>query len=249
LPEFDPEDIARAAVESGFRATGFTVKPETWTDTTTKRVQDILRGTGVEVLDVEPVWIGADGVVNDGHRHILDVGQALGAKNALIVSSCTDEVANRRAFEQLAIHSEKCGLRACFEFLRITAVTRLSQALSIVEDVGHPAGGVLVDSIHLARCGEFDRLASVDPKWMPYAQFCDGRATCGEDYQSLLNDAVDERLLPGEGALPLREALAIFRPDLPLALEIRSRALRENYPDPVNRARRVLEQANQYFGY
>ncbi len=249
LPEFSPEEIARAAVESGFKATGFTVKPEEWTAETTRRVQDILRGTGVEVLDVEPVWIGADGKINDGHRLILDVGAALEAKNALIVSSCTDEALNRRAFEELAVYSERCGLRACLEFLRITAIQKLSQALAIVEDVGHPAGGVLVDSIHLARCGEFNLLQRVDPKRMPYTQFCDGRATCAEDYQSLLADAVDERMLAGEGALPLRESLKIFKSDIPLALEVRSKALRDQYPDPVARARRVLENAKCYLGY
>lgn len=248
LPEFSPEEIARAAVESGFKATGFTVKPDEWTAATTRRVQDILRGTGVEVLDVEPVWIGADGQINDGHRMILNVGAELGAKNALIVSSCSDDDRNRRAFEALAIHAESCGLRACLEFLRITAIQKLSQALAIVEAVGHPAGGVLVDSIHLARCGEFHRLPEVDPKWMPYTQFCDGRATCGEDYQSLLADAVDERMLPGEGALLLRESLQIFRPDIPLALEIRSKALRDAFPDPVARARRVLDSARRYLG-
>ena len=249
LPEFSPEDIAKAAVESGFRATGFTVKPEEWTDQTTRNVQSILRGTGVEVLDVEPVWIGADGRITDGHRKILDVGAALDAKNALVVSSCADETQNRRAFEQLAEYSARCGLRACLEFLRITSIQKLSQALGIVEAVGHPAGGVLVDSIHLARCHEFELLSTVDPKWMPYAQFCDGRASCAEDHQSLLADAVDERLLPGEGALPLRESLQIFREDIPLALEIRSKALREQYPDPVARARRVLESATSWFGY
>jgi sugar phosphate isomerase/epimerase len=249
LPEFEPEEIARAAVESGFKAVGFTVKPETWTDATTRRVLDILAGTGVDVLDVEPVWIGADGAINDGHRRILDVGRALGASNALIVSSCPDETQNCRAFEILARHAAGHGIRACLEFLRITAVTHLSQALRIVETVGNPAGGVLVDSIHLARCHEFDLLRDVDPKWMPYAQFCDGRAACAEDYQSLLTDAVDERSLPGEGELPLRDTLEIFRPDLPLALEIRSRPLRESFPDPVARAAHVLTGAKRYFGY
>ena len=247
LPEFAPEQVAEAAAASGFKAVGFTVVPETWTDATTARVQDILGGAGVAVLDVEVIWIGADGVVNDGHRKILDVGGALGARNALIVSSCTDEAANCRAFATLAEHADRYRIRACLEFLRITAVTHLSQALRIVETVAHPAGGVLIDTIHLARCGEFHLLPKVDPRWLPYAQFCDGPATCAEGYQSLLTDAVDLRSLPGEGELPLQDVLSVLNADLPLALEIRSRRLRESYPDHVARARRVLESATAYF--
>jgi sugar phosphate isomerase/epimerase len=247
LPEFAPEQVAQAAVESGFEAVGFTVVPETWTDTTTARVQAILQPAGVGVLDVEVIWIGADGRVTDGHRKILDVGGALGAKNALIVSSCTDDAKNCDAFAILAEHASQHNIRACLEFLRITAVTHLSQALRIIETVGHPAGGILVDTIHLARCREFHLLRSVDPRWLPYSQFCDGNVDCAEDYQSLLTDAVDLRSLPGEGGLPLQDVLSVLRADLPLALEIRSRQLREEFPNHVARARHVLTRARAYF--
>jgi len=248
LPEFTPEQVAQAAAESGFEAVGFTVAPESWTDATTSKVQAILQAAGVSVLDVEVIWIGADGAVTDGHRKILDVGGALGAKNALIVSSCTDEVKNCHAFATLAEHASRYNIRACLEFLRITAVTHLSQAVRIVESAGHPAGGVLIDTIHLARCREFHLLRSVDPGLLPYSQFCDGNVDCAEDYQSLLADAVDLRSLPGEGGLPLQDVLAVLHPDLPLALEIRSRKLREDFPNHVARARHVLNSAKAYFG-
>ncbi len=247
LPEFTPEEVAQAAVLSGFEAVGFTVDPKTWTDTTTAKVQAILQPAEVSVLDVEVIWIGVDGLVTDGHRRILDVGGALGAKNALIVSSCTDDVKNCHALATLAEHASRYNIRACLEFLRITAVTHLSQALRIIEAVGHPAGGILVDTIHLARCKEFHLLPSVDPRWLPYAQFCDGNVDCAEDYQSLLTDAVDLRSLPGDGGLPLRDVLAVLRADLPLALEIRSRKLREDFPDHVARAKHVLTRAGAYF--
>ncbi|MEZ5599192.1 MAG: sugar phosphate isomerase/epimerase [Pseudomonadales bacterium] len=246
LPEFEPTVLAEAAVEAGFPAVGFTVRPETWTDAVTATVQSTLRAGNVDVLDVEVIWIGEDGQVTDGHRRILDVGGELGARNALIVTSCTDFGRNCRAFEQLAEHAHRYGIRACLEFLRICAVTHLTQALAIVETVGHPAGGVLIDTLHLARCAQFDKVSNADPARLPYVQFCDGNADCADDYQKLLEDAVDLRALPGEGALPLRGVLSALAPDVPLSLEIRSRALREAYPEPVARARHVLECTHRY---
>ena len=47
------------------------------------------------------------------------------------------------------------------------------------------------------------------------------------------------RLLPGDGALPLRELIDAV-PDVPLSLELRSASVREAYPDPLERSVAVL---------
>ena len=56
--------------------------------------------------------------------------------------------------------------------------------------------------------------------------------------RDLRDEALHGRLLPGDGALPLRAALAAV-PDVPLSVELRSAALMTRYPDPTERARAV----------
>jgi sugar phosphate isomerase/epimerase len=64
--------------------------------------------------------------------------------------------------------------------------------------------------------------------------------------QAYLEDAVDGRSAPGEGGLPLAALLNALPAGIPLSLEVRSRRYREQYPDPVARARAVLEQTRRF---
>ena len=66
------------------------------------------------------------------------------------------------------------------------------------------------------------------------------------DYATILEEAVDGRLMPGEGALPLRRLLAALPETLPIAPEVRAKWLREKYPAAADRAREILE-SNQRF--
>ena len=58
----------------------------------------------------------------------------------------------------------------------------------------------------------------------------------------------DRIVLPGDGAFPLAELIDVLRPDLPLSVELRSKALRETYGDPVERARVVLAATMKSLG-
>ena len=60
-------------------------------------------------------------------------------------------------------------------------------------------------------------------------------------------DAIDGRLAPGEGSIPVAEMARALPPDLPISLEIRSRHYREQYPDPLERARAILERTQAFF--
>jgi sugar phosphate isomerase/epimerase len=137
-------------------------------------------------------------------------------------------------------------MRAVFEFLMISAVRTLDEAAAIVRDVAHPAAGVLVDALHLQRGGATPAaVAALDPAWLPYAQLCDAPFVLPAD-ATYLSDAVDGRCAPGEGELPLRELLLALPAGIPQSLEVRSLAYRTRYPDPVQRARAVLEQTRRF---
>lgn len=247
LPEFSPEIVARAAVQSGFDATGIWVEPSTWTDATTRAVLETLDGT-IPVLDVEVIWLkpGAD---NPDHLRILDIGLALGAANALVVSSDSDPAASARKFRTLCKHVEGTKLRVALEFGLFTEVRTIDDALAILKEVDHPSAALLIDPLHLSRSGGTpEKIRSVDRALLSYAQFCDASEQMPDlnDVQAIIHEAIDLRLMPADGALPLNELLRALPAGLPLSIELRSKALRDDYPDPVERAQ-ALERATRKF--
>ena len=132
--------------------------------------------------------------------------------------------------------------RAALEFGIFTEVKNLAKARTIVAAVAHPLAAILIDPIHADRCGStVAEIAAVDPALRPYAQFCDARGARPDraDFDAIIIDAIDLREQCGEGALPLTAMLAALPKNLPLSIELRSRALREAYADPFARARLV----------
>lgn len=247
LPEFQPEQVAEAAAQAGYELAGFTIEPETWSASRTTRLRSQLTALGVEVLDVEVVWIPEGGVLDEGHRLIVDVGAELGAQNVLVVSRETDVGRNAAALHQLCEWAQPAGMRVALEFLKIAQVTSFSTAHAIVQQCGHPAAAILIDPIHLQRAGEgVTPLANVDPHLFPYAQFCDGNLYCEDSFDDYLEDALDLRSAAGSGELPLGEILNCLPRNCPLSLEVRSKKLRDGYPDAADRAAVVLQQTQEF---
>jgi sugar phosphate isomerase/epimerase len=242
LPEFTPEQTATAAVAAGWPAVGIWVDPATWTPAIAAEVRARTTDAGVAILDVEVVWImpGAD---NPDHFRIIDAGAAIGARNVLVVSSDPDSAATADKFGRLVDHATAQGLRASLEFAAFTEVRSLAAALDVLERTGRPDAGLLVDPLHFARTGGApEDLRGVDPHRMPYAQFCDATATgpSPDDRDAIIEEALDQRLMPAEGALPLARLLKVLPPATPLSIELRSKPLREAWPDPTDRARALL---------
>jgi len=247
LPEFSPPEVTHASAKAGWPACGIWYDAETWTDTTTIETARAFKDTGIIPLDIEVVWINP-GDSDPNHRKLIEAGGEIGARNVLVVSSDPDRVATKRRFAEICDWAQAAGLNACLEFLRITEIKTLADALDVLADVDHPAGKLLIDPTHLARTGgDPDDLKKVPPGLLTYAQFCDGVAQLpDDDIQTILTEAIDGRLLPGEGAFPLDRLLDVLPDDLPLAVEVRSKHMRDTYPDPVERARVTLEATRAF---
>lgn len=242
LPEFSPQATASAAAAAGFKAVGLWVEPDDWTDRTSREVARIVADGGLRVLDAEVVWI-KPGPLDPKLLRILDIAAQIGAANVLVVSSDPDRDATAEKLGRLVDHASPSGVRVSLEFGAFTAVRDLSAALEVLERTGRAQAGLLVDPLHLARTGGRPRdMAGVAASRFVYAQFCDAPAVGADpdDVEAIIHEAIDLRLLPGEGALPLRALLDALPPGTPLSIEVRSRALRETYPDPAERARAVL---------
>jgi sugar phosphate isomerase/epimerase len=248
-PDFNPVETARAAAAAGYDAVGLWVEPKSWTGTTTREVRQIVADAGIFVLDVEVVWIlpGGD---NPDHFRIIDIGAQLGAKNVLVVSSDPDKAAAADKFGRLAAHAHSCGLRASLEFASFTRVRSLGAAMKVLKDANEASAGLLIDPLHFSRTGgRLSELMKVDPGRFAYAQFCDApaRGPSPRAVKSIVREALDLRTAPGEGGLPLSDLLAALPIDLPLSLEVRSKALRERYPDATERASALLADTKAWF--
>ena len=126
-------------------------------------------------------------------------GRRGGRQKLLIVSSEPDRDTTKH-LDDLCLHAERAGMRACLEYA-ITEGKTLDDALDVVNAVDHPAG----DS------GAFIMNADTPPenqeipeRWLSYAQLCDmperGVITDADEYFA---NAIDGRLAPGEGSIPL----------------------------------------------
>ena len=249
-PEITPADMVRVASDAGYNSVGLWVSPgDNWHRNTAGEVAAALHETGLVAIDVEVIWLQPGGKPDPLHHQIIALGGEVGAKNCLIVSSEPDREVTKHLYEDLCIHAERAGMRACLEYMAITEVKTLDDALDVVNAVDHPAGGILVDPFHHERVGhEPEKIREIPERWLSYAQLCDmperGVITDADAYFA---DAIDGRLAPGEGSIPVAAMTRALPADLPISLEIRSRYYRERYPDHVERARVILERTRAFF--
>jgi sugar phosphate isomerase/epimerase len=212
----------------------------TWSDIVCRDVAQRLGDTGLAALDIEPVIFGR------GDHHgaaVIDAAAALGARFLLVASGPAER---SEVVDQLGALGDLAATHApdltlVLEFLPIFSVATLADAAGIVTELDRPNLGVLVDTLHLARSGGMPAdLAGYDRAMFPYLQLADATAAPADaTLAGLREEALHGRLLPGDGELPLSDALDAL-PGVPISVELRSRHLCDTYPDPVERARLVL---------
>jgi sugar phosphate isomerase/epimerase len=146
-------------------------------------------------------------------------------------------------FAELCDAAATLGLRAVLEFIVFSVTKTLDQADRMVAQAANPSGGVLVDPLHLQRSGgspaQLARHVAANPARYPYAQICDAPLSAPRGGGgALYREAVEDRLAPGDGELPLLEVLAALPPDAALSVEAPVRA--DFHLTPTERARRVM---------
>lgn len=248
MPEFSPQQTVAAAAASGWPAVGIWYDPATWTPATTIEIRDRVADAGLVALDIEVIWL-KPGPDDPAHFAAIDAGAAIGARNVLVVTSEPEPARTAEKLQRLSDHAAPSGMRVCLEFAAFTTVGNVHAALAILDMAGCEDVGLLIDPLHLARTGGSPAdLAAIAPHRFPYAQFCDASASGPppSDVPAIIHEALDLRLMPGDGALPLCELLGVLPPETPLSVELRSAALRDGYPDPAERARALLTATQQW---
>jgi len=241
-----PVDMVAVAHEAGWPAVGIWFDGKVWDDKTSREVRQRLVDTGIVALDIEPIIPSVDG--NDFAEQLIEAAAVIGAQHILFTSRLKDQARTTERYQQVCELAEPHGIVVVCEFLPIFPLNTLSMAAEIVGTSGASNGGVLIDNLHLSRSGSsMDDVKAMPIDLFPYLQICDAPAQCPTDFTGLLDEALNGRLCPGEGSLPIVELLEAI-PAVPLSFEVRSKFLRD-IADPVVRAKYLLKYAQQSCGH
>lgn len=246
LPEFEPPEVVSAAEAAGFEMVGIWFDVQTWSPARAREVRRRLDGTGLVALDMEPIFVTPEG---DTGFELIDAAAEIGARNVLAVSRGLEPARFAERFVALCDHAAPAGINVVVEPTLLYSVTTLAEAEQVVALAGRPNGAILADNLHLDRAGgePLAALRRLDPALLPYVQLCDAPAKPPDGSRAgLMDDARDGRRLLGNGELPVQEFLAALPPGIPLSLEIRSRQLRNRYPDAAKRAAAVHHNATRF---
>lgn len=208
-----------------------------------------MRDRGVSISLAEGVGIVRPQVDIRKQDRDLDLMAELGAQR---IGTVVMEPDLPRALDQLAALAEMSaarGMELCLEFAPPHPVGNLQAALAAIRHVAKPQVRLTIDAMHFFRSGgTIAELAALDPGLLGYAQLCDVPLLARDD--DYMREASFERMIPGEGELPLREFLAVLPDHLLFGLEVPMLAalnagtpLRTLAGRAVEAARRLLEQA------
>ncbi|MGE5722133.1 MAG: sugar phosphate isomerase/epimerase family protein [Sphingomonadales bacterium] len=178
----------------------------------------------------------------------LDLYQELGVKR---VNSISFEPSLEKSYDQFATFVEMAverGLKPSIEFCPISVVNNLAAGVGAVKHAGEHAR-LLIDTMHFLRSDStVEELVKV-ADLVGHIQLCDAPAE--PTIADYLEEAMFERVLPGDGDVPLREILNALPNVESVGLEIPLRSLAEQGIGPRERtercvaaARKVLAQAD-----
>ena len=153
-----------AASAAGFRGFGLLSDdlPAAVTAYGLTGIRDLLADNGITHLELEaiPWWwdVGAHEQESCRVRHaLLEAAEVLGARHLKVTPDGDDGPWDRglwaARFAELAAQAHDVGARLGIEFFPWSNVASLAEGLQLVTAAGHPAGGVIIDTWHVARAG------------------------------------------------------------------------------------------------
>jgi len=227
--ELAPPDVIAVAETAGFRTAGLRLSParpeETpppvYGDTPMRRdLISRIEDSGVGILEIELLWLRRQTELRS-YEPFLELGALLGAKNVITCCDTTNLSEAQDMFEKACDMAAPYKLNMNLEFLPWIGIGRFDQALTIVTKANRRNGKMMLDPLHLSRTGvSFSRIAEVDTSLIAYAQICDAPLPPPVDMDAIAFEAKFERMLPGQGDLPLGDYVSLLPAGIPLSVEV-----------------------------
>ena len=211
---------------------------------TLRRARDL----GLAVAMAEGFVVFPDKSVKD-YREALEVTAELGCTRVNCLSFEPDWRRTKDEVVALAELAGEYGQTVLLEFVRRYSISSAVKAQEIIEYAKRPNIQILVDTLHLARSGEVESFKSIDPKLIGYVQICDGKVDEPDD-EAYQKEAIANRQIPGEGAIPLVSILqhvpsgVVVSGEVPMVLRREAGVPDQQIADEVVAGtRKVLAQA------
>jgi sugar phosphate isomerase/epimerase len=229
LPDTPPIEFVEAAAAAGYEAVGlrlarsplFPFYPVVGNAPLIRELKLILASSGMSVLDILTFYLQPTTDV-EAFAPALELGAELGARYALVAGDDAEWARLRGNMGRFCDLAAQFGISAALEFAVIRPLATLSQALRLLSELGRKNGVICLDPLNFVRGGGSAAfLRGLEPRLFPYAQISDGVLAPGEpDLSKLGRMSPNERRMPGDGTLPLRQILDALPLGLPLSVEI-----------------------------
>ena len=172
----------------------------------------------------------------------LDLVCELGGDRIACVSLDKNLQNTIEGFAVLTEMAAERGLLVSAEMGSLGPYGLVEPALELVRGVDMANFSLMVDAMHFFRLGNtIEQLAAMDPALIGYVQLCD--APWAPRFDTYMEEAMFERMAPGDGELPLREFVKLIPPDVVVSLEIPIRSLAEQGVGPRERVAPCVEAA------
>lgn len=164
----------------------------------------------------------------------------LGARAINAVHFDTDASRGLDRFCQLNSWAREAGLITLIEFTPLSTISGWRDALAYRERAGGDNIALMVDLLHLRRSGgTVEEIAQIDPSLIGAVQLCDGPTESGP--QGYREEAMYERMIPGQGSLHAEKLLRVLPKDMLVDLEVPLRSLEQAGKDHFARAKLLLD--------
>jgi sugar phosphate isomerase/epimerase len=179
----------------------------------------------------------------------LDLVSELGGARIAAVSLDKDIGRTIDGFAILCELAAERGLLMSIEMGSLGPIDRVEPALKVVRGVGLANLSLILDAMHFFRLGNtVEDMRTIPPELIGYAQLCD--VPWAPRFETYMEEAMYERLAPGDGELPLADFVAALPEGVDVSLEIPMRAKaiagqgpRERLAPCVAAARRLVRGA------
>jgi sugar phosphate isomerase/epimerase len=181
-------------------------------------IRSMLADNGMKYLELEgiPFWWsdGSQREESDRVRHsLLQAAEVLGARHIKVTPDGDDAPWDRgkwaEKFAELATQAQSVGVRLGIEFFPWSNIKTLHDGLQLVADAGNDAGGVVIDTWHIARA----HTPPADLATVPLDRIIGVELNDADEQVigTLFEDTVHRRRFCGEGTFELPAMIAALR--------------------------------------
>lgn len=265
-----PPELIRLAAKTGFDCVGLRGIPTRTaipvTSVSEKRTgrspfaladhPELLRETklaaeqeGIVINDIENARIFNNVDVKEYERD-LDAAAQLGVHEILTNIWTPDTSFAEEAFCKLCEIAAQYSIHVNLEIVTWSAIPGIREALHLLNRTRCSNQGIVLDTIHFYRSGNtIQDLADVPKEWFRYVHLCDAPAEIpvGEE---LVRTGLEERLIPGEGAIDIKGILQALPPvvrglEVPHLIRIKEMGLENYLKDALQKTKQYLEGATE----